>query len=70
MTGQLLNHVVEWAALWLHETMMSHGDKEIKEWMGSWVKRPFMINVSVNFDRNSVLTAISLRFDMYGNDSF
>ncbi|KAI3802401.1 hypothetical protein L1987_30533 [Smallanthus sonchifolius] len=66
--GELLDHGVGWAAMRLREAVASHGDKEIKEAMDWWVKSPFVVNMSVHFDENSVHMGSSPRFDMYGNE--
>ncbi|MFS7951804.1 putative transferase [Helianthus anomalus] len=66
--GELLDHGVGWAALWLHEAVASHGDKNIKEVMEAWMKSPFVVNPSVHFEKNSVHMGSSPRFDMYGNE--
>ncbi|KAK9053919.1 hypothetical protein SSX86_024994 [Deinandra increscens subsp. villosa] len=68
MVGELLDHGIGWAAWRLHEAVANHGDKEIKEMIDSWVKRPFVIKLGAFFDRNSVQLGSSPRFDMYGNE--
>ncbi|MFS7951819.1 putative transferase [Helianthus anomalus] len=66
--GELLDHGIGWAALRLHEAVVSHSDKDIKRLMDLWLKSPSVAKLGVHFDRNSVLTGSSLRFDMYGNE--
>ncbi|KAJ0794924.1 putative shikimate O-hydroxycinnamoyltransferase [Helianthus annuus] len=65
---ELVDHGVGWAALRLHEAVASHSDKRIKEGMDAWVKRPYVVNARVHFDKNSVYVGSSPRFDMYGNE--
>ncbi|XP_076936372.1 putative acetyltransferase At3g50280 [Bidens hawaiensis] len=66
--GELLDHGLGWAALRLHEVVVSHNDKAIEQLMDVWVKSPFVVNPSVHFDRNGVHIGSSPRFDMYGNE--
>ncbi|XP_076936373.1 putative acetyltransferase At3g50280 [Bidens hawaiensis] len=66
--GELLDHGVGWAALQLHELVVSHNDKAIKKLMDVWVKGSLLVNTSVHFDRNGVHIGSSPRFDMYGNE--
>ncbi|XP_076914318.1 putative acetyltransferase At3g50280 [Bidens hawaiensis] len=66
--GELLDHGLGWAALRLHEVVVSHNDKAIEQLMDAWVKSPFVVNPGVHFDRNGVHIGSSPRFDMYGNE--
>ncbi|KAI7728467.1 hypothetical protein M8C21_030019 [Ambrosia artemisiifolia] len=66
--GELLDHSIGWTAWKLHEAVVNHGDKEIREYMDSWVKSPFVYKMGVFFDGNSIQMGSSPRFDMYGNE--
>ncbi|KAI3807194.1 hypothetical protein L1987_23119 [Smallanthus sonchifolius] len=66
--GELLDRSVGWTAWRLHKAVVSHGDKEIREYMDSWVKSPFVYKMGVFFDGNSIQMGSSPRFDMYGNE--
>ncbi|KAD6119142.1 hypothetical protein E3N88_10413 [Mikania micrantha] len=66
--GELLEHGVGWTARRLHEAVVNHGDKEVREYMDSWVKKPFVYKMGVFFDGNSIQMGSSPRFDMYGNE--
>ncbi|KAL8261176.1 hypothetical protein R6Q59_025225 [Mikania micrantha] len=66
--GDLLEHGVGWTARRLHEAVVNHGDKEVRESMDSWVKKPFVLKMGVFFDGNSIHMGSSPRFDMYGNE--
>ncbi|KAL4559557.1 hypothetical protein LXL04_031699 [Taraxacum kok-saghyz] len=67
-TGELLDHGVGWAAWRLHEAVANQDDKAIREFVGSWVKSPFVYKMSKLFDSNSIQMGSSPRFDMYGNE--
>ncbi|KAM0008765.1 putative quinate O-hydroxycinnamoyltransferase [Helianthus debilis subsp. tardiflorus] len=66
--GELLERSIGWTAWRLHELVVNHGDKEIREYMDSWVKSPFVYKMGVFFDGNSIQMGSSPRFDMYGNE--
>nr|XP_043637589.1 protein ENHANCED PSEUDOMONAS SUSCEPTIBILITY 1-like [Erigeron canadensis] len=66
--GELLDHNVGWAAKMLHEGVVNHGDKSIREFVNSWVKRPFVYKMNQLFDPRSIHIGSSPRFDMYGNE--
>ncbi|CAI9267072.1 unnamed protein product [Lactuca saligna] len=66
--GELLDHGVGWAAWRLHEAVVNHDDKAIREFVDSWVKNPFVYKMSRLFDANSIQMGSSPRFDMYGNE--
>ncbi|KAJ0785733.1 putative transferase [Helianthus annuus] len=66
--GELLEHSIGWTAWRLHELVVNHGDKEIRAYMDSWVKSPFVYKMGVFFDGNSIQMGSSPRFDMYGNE--
>ncbi|XP_023728467.1 uncharacterized acetyltransferase At3g50280 [Lactuca sativa] len=66
--GELHDHGAGWAAWRLHEAVVNHDDKAIREFVGSWIKNPFVLKMSQLFDANSVQMGSSPRFDMYGNE--
>ncbi|KAI3684694.1 hypothetical protein L6452_33919 [Arctium lappa] len=66
--GVLLNESVGWAAWLLHELVVNHDDKAIREFVGSWLKSPFVYKMGQFFDGNSIQMGSSPRFDMYGNE--
>ncbi|KAJ9560744.1 hypothetical protein OSB04_005904 [Centaurea solstitialis] len=66
--GVLLGRSVGWAARLLHEMVANHGDKAIREFVGFWVKNPYVYKIGRMFDSNSIQMGSSLRFDMYGNE--
>ncbi|KAJ9560750.1 hypothetical protein OSB04_005910 [Centaurea solstitialis] len=66
--GVLLGQSVGWAARLLHEMVANHDDKAIREFVGSWVKNPYVYNMGRMFDSNSIQMASSPRFDIYGNE--
>ncbi|KAK9059193.1 hypothetical protein SSX86_021812 [Deinandra increscens subsp. villosa] len=66
--GELLNCGVGTTAWRLHEAVVNHGDKEVRAYMDSWVKKPFVYKMGVFFDGDSIQMGSSPRFDMYGNE--
>ncbi|KAJ9560753.1 LOW QUALITY PROTEIN: hypothetical protein OSB04_005913 [Centaurea solstitialis] len=64
--GVLLGLSVGWAARLLHEMVANHGDKAIREFVGSW--NPYVYKIGRMFDSNSIQMGSSARFDMYGNE--
>ncbi|KAL8265634.1 hypothetical protein R6Q59_002978 [Mikania micrantha] len=64
--GELLNQSIGWAAWGLHEAVVKHGDKEVREYMDSWVKKPFIYKADAFFDGVGLQMGSSPRFDMYG----
>ena len=66
--GELLDQSVGWAARHLHEAVVNHGDKEIREYVDSWVKSPYVYKMNLFFDANSIQMGSSPRFNMYGNE--
>ncbi|KAJ0776542.1 putative quinate O-hydroxycinnamoyltransferase [Helianthus annuus] len=67
-TGELLDQGIGWTAWRLHEAVINHGDKEIREYIDSWVKSPFVYKMGVFFVGDSIQMGSSPRFDMYGNE--
>ncbi|PWA70349.1 HXXXD-type acyl-transferase family protein [Artemisia annua] len=66
--GELLDQSVGWAARRLHEAVVNHGDKEIREYVDSWVKSPYVYKMNLFFDANGIQMGSSPRFNMYGNE--
>ncbi|BBG95216.1 HXXXD-type acyl-transferase family protein, partial [Prunus dulcis] len=64
--GELLEHGLGWAAWKLHEAVVNHNDKLIREHVDGWLKSPAVYQVSF-FDPLSVMMGSSPRFNMYGN---
>nr|GEV07666.1 uncharacterized acetyltransferase At3g50280-like [Tanacetum cinerariifolium] len=48
--GELLDHGIGWAAMQLHELVVNHGDKQIREYVDSWVKKPIVHKMDVIYD--------------------
>ncbi|KAF5817633.1 putative transferase [Helianthus annuus] len=65
--GQLQDHSIGWAAWRLHQAVVNHNDKVIREFIDSWLRNPFVYIVSRFFDPNCIHIGSSPRFDMYGN---
>ncbi|MFS7938795.1 putative transferase [Helianthus anomalus] len=59
-------HGLGWAALRLHEGVINHDDKAIKEKVESWIRSPVIDKLSQFVDPNLVHVGSSPRFDMYG----
>ncbi|KVH98306.1 uncharacterized acetyltransferase At3g50280-like [Cynara cardunculus var. scolymus] len=66
--GELLDQSIGRAAWRLHEAVVNHGDKAIKGFVDSWLKKPFVFKLSQFLDPNVVHMGSSPRFDMYGNE--
>lgn len=64
--GELLNKGVGLGALRLNEAVVNHDDKTIREFVGSWLKSPFVYTISKFITANIVHIGSSPRFDMYG----
>ncbi|KAI7725307.1 hypothetical protein M8C21_017948 [Ambrosia artemisiifolia] len=64
--GDLLAHGLGWAAFQLHEAVVNHNDKAIKEEVESWIRSPVIYKMSELNDPNLVHVGSSPRFDMYG----
>ncbi|KAJ0785729.1 putative transferase [Helianthus annuus] len=67
-TGELLDQGIGWTAWRLHEAVINHGDKEIREYIDSWVKSLFLYKMGVFFVGDSIQMGSSPRFYMYGNE--
>lgn len=64
--GELLEHDLGWAAWKLHEAVVSHSDKAIREWLEAWKQSPFIYQVDRFFDPCSIMMGSSPRFNKYG----
>ncbi|KAJ0640430.1 putative shikimate O-hydroxycinnamoyltransferase [Helianthus annuus] len=64
--GDLLAHGLGWAAFQLHEAVINHDDKAIKEEVESWIRSPVIYKMSQLNVPNLVHVGSSPRFDMYG----
>lgn len=64
--GELLDHSIWWAAMQLHELVVNHGDKQIREYVDSWVKKPIVHKMDVIYDGVGVGMSSSPKSDMYG----
>ncbi|GAB2210770.1 hypothetical protein Droror1_Dr00016054 [Drosera rotundifolia] len=68
LAGELLENSLGWAAMLLHQAVIGHNDKAVRETCKAWVKSPFVYQLGAFFDPNSVMMGSSPRFDMYGNE--
>ncbi|KAJ0024881.1 hypothetical protein Pint_08743 [Pistacia integerrima] len=66
--GELLEHDLGWAAWKLHEAVVSHSDKAIREWLEAWRQCPFIYQVDRLFDPYSIMMGSSPRFNKYGSE--
>ncbi|KAI8548667.1 hypothetical protein RHMOL_Rhmol07G0292200 [Rhododendron molle] len=66
--GELLGHGFGWAAWRLHEAVAGHCDAAVRDWVGNWVKDPFIYQFAQFFDPFSLMMGSSPRFEMYGNE--
>ncbi|KAJ8420862.1 hypothetical protein Cgig2_006791 [Carnegiea gigantea] len=65
--GQLLEQTLGWVALMLHQAVINHTDKVVRDFVKGWLESPFVYPITM-FDPNSVMIGGSPRFDMYGNE--
>ncbi|KAI3762959.1 hypothetical protein L1987_53404 [Smallanthus sonchifolius] len=65
--GRLLDCNIGWAAWRLHQAVVNHDDKVIKEFVDSWLKSPFVYTASRFFDASCIDIWGSPRFNIYGN---
>ncbi|KAJ8435948.1 hypothetical protein Cgig2_023324 [Carnegiea gigantea] len=65
--GQILEQTLGWAALMLHQAVIKHTDKVVRDFVKGWLESPFVYPITM-FDPNSVIIGGSPRFDMYGNE--
>ncbi|XP_071690512.1 uncharacterized acetyltransferase At3g50280 [Rutidosis leptorrhynchoides] len=66
--GELLDRGVGRVAQMLHEGVVNHSDKVIRDYVDSWVRKPFVYKMAQFFDPSSIQMGSSPRFDMYGNE--
>ncbi|XP_004291090.1 PREDICTED: uncharacterized acetyltransferase At3g50280-like [Fragaria vesca subsp. vesca] len=66
--GELLENGLGWAAWKLHETVVNHNDKWIRQSIDAWLKSPAVYQLSRTFDPHSIMMGSGPRFDMYGNE--
>lgn len=66
--GELLEHDLGWAAWKLHQAVVNHTDKMVRDWVDKWVQSPFIYQLGQFFDPYSVMMGSSPRFNKYGND--
>jgi hypothetical protein len=66
--GELLEHSLGWAAWKLHEAVVNHTDRVVRDWIDSWVQSPIIFQPARYFDPYSVMMGSSPRFNMYGNE--
>ncbi|KAK1407584.1 hypothetical protein QVD17_39204 [Tagetes erecta] len=64
--GDLLTHGLGWVAFRIHQAIISHDDKAVKQGVESWTKNPMVYKMSQISDQNIVQVGSSPRFDMYG----
>lgn len=64
--GELLDHSIGWAAMQLHEVVVNHGDKQIREYVDSWVKKPIVHKMDMLYDGVGISMSSSPKYDMYG----
>ena len=65
--GQLLEQTLGWAALMLHQAVVNHTNKVVRDFVEGWLQSPFVYPITM-FDPNSVMMGGSPRFNMYGNE--
>ncbi|KAK4599360.1 hypothetical protein RGQ29_009433 [Quercus rubra] len=66
--GELLEHNLGWAAWNLHEAVVNHTDKVVRDWVDTWLQSPIVFQPARLFDPYSVMMGSSPRFNMYGNE--
>ncbi|KAI8548669.1 hypothetical protein RHMOL_Rhmol07G0292400 [Rhododendron molle] len=66
--GELLRHRFGWAAWQFHEAVAGHCDAAVREWVGNWVKDPFIYQIEQFFGTFSLWMGSSPRFEMYENE--
>ncbi|XP_016495341.1 putative acetyltransferase At3g50280 [Nicotiana tabacum] len=64
--GEVLEHNLGWAAWKLHQAVINHNNKEIREWVEKL--ECGMVYQMGFFDPCSIMMGSSPRFDMYGNE--
>ncbi|KAJ4701725.1 HXXXD-type acyl-transferase family protein [Melia azedarach] len=66
--GELLEHDLGWAAWKLHQAVVNHTDKNVREWLDAWWASPFLYKLDQFFDPCSIMMGSSPRFNKYGNE--
>lgn len=66
--GELLEHNLGWAASLLHQSVVNHSNKTVRDFIDEWLKSPVVYQLDKLFDSYSVMMGSSPRFDMYGNE--
>ncbi|KAK4348836.1 hypothetical protein RND71_031591 [Anisodus tanguticus] len=65
--SELLDNDLGWAAWKMHQAVVNHKDKEIREWVEK-LESGMVYQLRGFFDPFSVMMGSSPRFDMYGNE--
>ncbi|XVF36308.1 hypothetical protein REPUB_Repub19eG0047000 [Reevesia pubescens] len=66
--GELLEKNLGWAAWQLHQAVVSHTDKSVRDFVDDWLRSPFIYQIAQLFDPVSVMMGSSPRFNKYGNE--
>ncbi|XP_030950235.1 protein ENHANCED PSEUDOMONAS SUSCEPTIBILITY 1-like [Quercus lobata] len=66
--GELLEHNLGWVAWKLHEAVVNHTDKVVRDSVDTWLQSPIVFQPARLFDPYSVMMGSSPRFNMYGNE--
>ncbi|OMO74655.1 Transferase [Corchorus olitorius] len=66
--GELLEQNLGWAAWQLHQAVVNHTDKSVREFVDNWVRTHFIYQLAQFFDPQSVMMGSSPRFNKYGNE--
>ena len=67
--GELLEHNLGWAAWKLHEAVINHTDKVVRDFLHTWLQSPLVFQPTRFSDPyNVVMMGSSPRFNMYGNE--
>ena len=65
---ELLEQNLGWAAWKLHEAVVNHTEKVVRDWVDTWLHSPIVFQPARVFDPYSVMMGSSPRFNMYGNE--
>uniref|UniRef100_A0A7N2R914 Uncharacterized protein n=1 Tax=Quercus lobata TaxID=97700 RepID=A0A7N2R914_QUELO len=68
ITGELLEHNLGWVAWKLHEAVVNHTEKVVRDWVDTWLQSLIVFQPARVFDPYSVMMGSSPRFNMYGNE--
>ncbi|CAM9001435.1 unnamed protein product [Rhodiola kirilowii] len=66
--GELLAQNLGWAAMILHEAVVSYTDQNARDFLTKWLQAPYVYQLNQLFDPCSIMMGSSPRFDMYGNE--